>query len=268
MKKLLTFIAIIAFIFTGLGSAQAYDTKVYHWNYKPEKDNKPVTTEPHYLQLLEKYGGYFIGDTTKKELYLTFDNGYENGYTAKVLDVLKEKKVPATFFVTGHYLKNEADLVKRMVNEGHIVGNHSWHHPSLPEVSEARLKEELEKVKKEYANITGRHDMNYLRPPRGTFSEKSLALSNDLGYTNVFWSMAYKDWEVDKQKGADYAYNQIMRRIHPGAIMLLHSVSKDNAEALGRVIDDCRKQGYTFKSLDELLLERLMMEQARNNTSS
>lgn len=102
--------------------------------------------------------------------------------------------------------------------------------------------------------------MNYLRPPRGTFSERSLALSEKEGYVNVFWSLAYKDWEIDKQKGADYAYNQIMKRIHPGAIMLLHSVSRDNAEALGRVIDDCRKQGYTFKSLDDLLMTKMLNE--------
>ena len=256
MKKLHMF--FIAFII-GLAImmpyqyAQAIDTKVYHWSFKPEKDNKPVTTEPEFIRLLEKYEGIFIGDTTKKELYLTFDNGYENGFTSKVLDVLKEKKVPATFFVTGHYLKTEEDLIKRMVDEGHIVGNHSYHHPSLPEVSDERVKRELTQVKDEFTKLTGVKDMNYVRPPRGTFSEKSLKLTKDLGYTSVFWSMAYKDWEVDKQKGADYAYNQIMKRIHPGAILLLHAVSRDNAEALGRVIDDCRKQGYIFKSLDELM---------------
>lgn len=255
---------IVMFLFFSMYTASytlAYETTEYNWSYKPEKDNKPVTTEPHFLELLNKYGGIFIGDTTKKELYLTFDNGYENGFTAQVLDVLKEKKVPATFFVTGHYLKTEEELIKRMVKEGHIVGNHSWHHPSLAKVDDKRLEEELEKVKEEFAKITGIKEMNYLRPPRGTFSEKSLALSEKLGYTNVFWSMAYKDWEIDKQKGADYAYDQIMKRIHPGAIMLLHSVSQDNAEALGRVIDDCRKAGYTFKSLDDLMMSRMMEQE-------
>lgn len=257
MKKILSLFVLFTFLLCS-HTVLAYSTKVYHWSYKPEKNQKPVTTEPHFQQLLDQYGGFFIGDTTKKELYLTFDNGYENGYTEKVLDVLKEKEVPATFFVTGHYLKTEPDLVKRMVKEGHIVGNHSWDHPSLAEISDARLKEELAKVKEEFTNITGIKEMNYLRPPRGTFSEKSLALSQQEGYVNVFWSLAYKDWEIDKQKGADYAYNQIMKRIHPGAIMLLHSVSRDNAEALGRVIDDCRKQGYTFKSLDDLLMTKMM----------
>lgn len=245
-------------------STYGYSMKVYHWSYKPEKDNRPVTTEPHFFEMLTKHGGYFIGNTEKKELYLTFDNGYENGYTIKVLDVLKEKKVPATFFVTGHYLETEPELVKRMVKEGHLVGNHSWHHPSLPEISDARLKEELDKVKTKFTEITGVREMNYLRPPRGTFSEKSLALSAQHGYTNVFWSVAYKDWEIDKQKGSDYAYNSIMKRIHPGAIILLHSVSKDNAEALGRVLDDCMKKGYTFKSLDELTVRQVIPEEVFN----
>ncbi|WP_227938004.1 delta-lactam-biosynthetic de-N-acetylase [Alkalihalobacillus deserti] len=234
----------------------AYSNTTYNWSYKPEKNNKPVTTELEYLELLEKTNGFFIGDTSQKELYLTFDNGYENGYTEKVLDVLKEKEVPATFFVTGHYLNDATDLVKRMVEEGHIVGNHSWHHPSLPEVGDGRLTNELTKVKERFTEITGVKEMSYLRPPRGQFSERSLVLSEKLGYTNVFWSMAYKDWEVDKQKGGDYAYDQIMKRIHPGAVMLIHSVSSDNAEALPRVIDDARKQGYVFKSLDDYMFKK------------
>ncbi|WP_088103184.1 delta-lactam-biosynthetic de-N-acetylase [Halalkalibacter urbisdiaboli] len=240
------------------GYAHAYENKTYNWSFKPAKDNKPVTTEPHFIELLENNGGFFIGDTSKKELFLTFDNGYENGYTKEVLDVLKEKQVPAAFFVTGHYLNDAEDLVKRMVAEGHIVGNHSWHHPSLPEVGDGRLMEELNKVKAKFTELTGVKEMNYLRPPRGQFSERSLALSHKLGYTNVFWSMAYKDWEIDKQKGGQYAYDQIMKRIHPGAILLIHSVSSDNAEALPRVIDDARKLGYEFKSLDDLMLQKEM----------
>jgi peptidoglycan-N-acetylmuramic acid deacetylase len=238
--------------------ADAYDNKTYNWSFKPVKDNKPVTTEAHFIKLLENNGGFFIGDTTKKELYLTFDNGYENGYTEKVLDVLKEKKVPAAFFVTGHYLNDATDLVQRMVKEGHTVGNHSWHHPSLPAIGDGRLIEELNKVRERFTELTGEQQMNYLRAPRGEFSERSLALSHKLGYTNVFWSMAYKDWEVDNQKGGQYAYDQIMKRIHPGAIMLIHSVSSDNATALPRVIDDARKLGYEFKSLDELMLKKQM----------
>lgn len=263
MKKFLTaFLGVILLFLISniqLNHVQAkYDNNAFNWNYKPNSENLPVTTEREYLRLLEEHDGIFIGKN-EKELYLTFDNGYENGFTAKVLDVLKEKKVPAAFFVTGHYLTSEPELVIRMVDEGHIVGNHSWHHPSLAEVSDERLKEELDKVKQEYKQMTGKSDMIYLRPPRGVFSERTLALSREQGYINVFWSMAYKDWEVDNQKGWEHAYEQIMKRVHPGAIMLLHSVSQDNAEALGKVIDDLKEQGYTFRSLDDLLLENIVI---------
>ncbi|MCD8509459.1 MAG: delta-lactam-biosynthetic de-N-acetylase [Bacillus sp. (in: Bacteria)] len=241
----------------------AESNEKHNWSFNPAKNNQPATTEPLYEELLTKYGGYYIGNTDKKELYLTFDNGYENGYTIEILDVLKEKGVPAAFFVTGHYLKEESELVKRMVAEGHIVGNHSYHHPSLPDVSDDRLKRELESLKELYTEVTGRDDMRYLRPPQGTFSERTLARSTELGYINVFWSFAYKDWETNNQKGWKYAYNNIMKRVHPGAIMLLHSVSRDNAEALGKVIDDLQKEGYTFKSLDELAMEKSLLPMNR-----
>ncbi len=255
MKKAALF-SLFCFMLTFI-TPQPASATTYHWSYKPEKNNRPVTTEPHFLEMLEKTNSIFIGNTEKKELYLTFDNGYENGYTEKVLDVLKEKDVPATFFVTGHYLKTAPELVIRMVEEGHIVGNHSWNHPSLPSVSDAKLIEELTRVKEEFTKLTGVQEMNYLRPPRGEFNERTLTLSEKLGYTNVFWSMAYKDWDINDQKGGDYAYREIMKRIHPGAIMLIHSVSSDNAEALPRVIDEARKQGYVFKSLDDLMMEKL-----------
>ncbi|SDH42782.1 peptidoglycan-N-acetylmuramic acid deacetylase [Alteribacillus persepolensis] len=238
-----------------LFAAPAAADEVYRWNFKPAENNQPSDTEEVYKELLKKYNGYFIGDTDNKELYLTFDNGYENGYTSDILDVLKEKDVPAAFFVTGHYLKSAPDLVKRMKKEGHIVGNHSYHHPSLPEVSNERIEKELDKVKEAYTRLTGDDDMLYLRPPQGTFSERSLKQSQQLGYINVFWSFAYVDWETEGQKGPEHAYQRIMKRVHPGAVMLLHAVSEDNAKALEKVIDECQEQGYTFKSLDELVLK-------------
>ncbi|SER85402.1 delta-lactam-biosynthetic de-N-acetylase [Salipaludibacillus aurantiacus] len=237
-------------------SAEALSNKEHNWSFNPAQNNQPATTEPLYEELIEKYGGLYIGDTREKELYLTFDNGYENGYTGEILDVLKEKEVPAAFFITGHYLKEESDLIDRMVNEGHTIGNHSYHHPSLPAVSDERLEREIRSLEEEYEKATGRTDMMYLRPPRGTFSERTLAKTAEMGYVNVFWSLAYKDWETDKQKGADYAYEKIMKRVHPGAVMLLHSVSSDNAKALPKVIDDLKAEGYTFKSLDEWRLKQ------------
>ncbi|MEY8750189.1 delta-lactam-biosynthetic de-N-acetylase [Alkalicoccobacillus gibsonii] len=257
IKRVLAIMLLLSMII-GIQSEQAfaYDRNVLHWGFKPAKDQELATTEPEFIRMLDESGGYFTGDTERKVLYLTFDNGYENGYTEKVLDVLRDKKVPAAFFVTGHYLDSAPDLIKRMVNEGHIVGNHSWHHPSLPAIDDERLASELIKVKKRFAELTGIEYMNYLRPPRGEFSEHSLHKSEEEGYINVFWSLAYADWDVNKQKGGDYAYNKIMERIHPGAIMLLHSVSSDNAEALPRVIDEAKKQGYTFESLDDLTLQK------------
>lgn len=240
-------------------SEDAWDNKEYQWSFNRAKDEKPATTEPHYEELIEKFGGLFIGDTSEKELYLTFDNGYENGYTEIILDILKEKEVPAAFFVTGHFMSEEKNLVKRMVSEGHIVGNHSFHHPSLPKVSDDRLEREISSLEELYEDVTGRTDMMYFRPPQGTFSERTLGKLAEMGYTNVFWSLAYKDWEIDSQKGKDYAYDRIMERIHPGAVLLLHAVSSDNAEALPTVIDELKEKGYRFKSLDEWQLKQEML---------
>lgn len=226
------------------------------WYFKPAKNHQPATTEPEYEALLKKYDGIYIGNTAKKEIFLTFDNGYEAGYTGKILDTLKKEHVPATFFITGHYISDQPDLVKRMVREGHIIGNHSWGHPDLSKISDQRYEQELKKLKDAYTKLTGSKTMNYLRPPRGTFSERSLKLAREEGYISVFWSAAYKDWMRNEQHGAGYAYDHIMRRIHPGAVVLLHTVSRDNAEALPRVIQELKKQGYQFRSLDDLIAEK------------
>lgn len=241
------------------GTAEAaYSNQQIHWGFKKSRNHEPASAGKELDELLAKYGSFYIGDTSKKDIYLTFDNGYENGYTAQVLDVLKKTKVPATFFVTGHYLKDQPDLVKRMVKEGHIVGNHSWHHPDLTQVSNEKLREELDSVKAKTEELTGQKGMTYLRAPRGIFSERTLALSQELGYTNVFWSLAFVDWHVNDQKGWEYSYRNIMKQIHPGCILLLHTVSRDNAEALEKAITDLQKQGYTFKSLDDLMTGRMI----------
>lgn len=225
----------------------------FHFGFKRSVNGSiPSITEEGFEPIIQKHGSLFVGDTNKKELFLTFDNGYENGYTTKILDVLKDKKVPAAFFITGHYVKQHPELVKRMAAEGHIVGNHSWTHPDMTQLSAGQINTELEKVQKESQPLIGNQQMKYLRPPRGIFNEHVLATSKELGYTNVFWSIAYKDWDVNAQRGAQYAHEQVMKQLHPGAILLLHSVSSDNASALGGIIDAARKQGYEFKSLDDL----------------
>lgn len=226
---------------------------VYHFGFKKSVEGRlPSIDEEGFKNIVTKHGALFLGDTSKKELFLTFDNGYENGYTPRILDVLKEKKVPAAFFVTGHYVKDQPELIQRMAAEGHIVGNHSWSHPDMSQLSEGNIKTELDKVKEQVGILTGQKEMKYLRPPRGIFSERVLAASKQFGYTNVFWSVAYKDWDVNAQRGSQYAYSEVVKQLHPGAIILLHSVSKDNTEALGRIVDEARRQGYEFKSLDQL----------------
>ncbi|MBD0384015.1 delta-lactam-biosynthetic de-N-acetylase [Paenibacillus sedimenti] len=225
----------------------------YHFGFKKSsKGQLPSIDQEGFKPLLQKYGAIFTGDPASKELYLTFDNGYEQGYTGKILDVLKEKQVPAIFFVTGHYIKTEPDLLKRMTQEGHLIGNHSWSHPDMSQISPERIQKELDQVKSSVEAVTGQKEMRYLRTPRGIFNGQSLAVSRQLGYTNVFWSIAYRDWEPNNQKGWEYAYKNVMAQLHPGAVILLHSVSKDNTEALGKIIDDARSQGYQFKSLDEM----------------
>ncbi|MGW8824474.1 delta-lactam-biosynthetic de-N-acetylase [Paenibacillus lautus] len=235
------------------GAALAGGSGPFHFGFKKSVNGQlPSINEEGFKELLQKYDAVFMGDAEQKELYLTFDNGYENGYTSRILDTLKEKKVPATFFVTGHYVKTQEDLLKRMTAEGHIIGNHSWNHPDVTTISAEKLTEELERVKKEVMRITGQPDMKYLRTPRGIFDERSLATSKQLGYTNVFWSLAYMDWDVKSQRGAQYAYDKVTAQLHPGAVILLHSISKDNTEALGRIIDEARNRGYEFKSLDQM----------------
>ncbi|MBM4764433.1 delta-lactam-biosynthetic de-N-acetylase [Bacillus sp. B15-48] len=258
MKKIIKIVLAMVFLFfiASPFAQSAVPNTPIHWGFKKGQEGRPADAGNVLEQLLEKYGAVYMGDTSKKEIYLTFDNGYENGYTNQILDVLKKEKVPATFFVTGHYLESAEDQVVRMVEEGHIVGNHSYYHPDLTQVDDARVKRELEKVRALTYEITGQKQMSYLRPPRGVFSERTLKLAKEAGYTHVLWSLAFVDWHTDKQRGWEYSYNNIMKQIHPGAILLLHTVSKDNADALEKVIKDLKKQGYTFKSLDDLFASK------------
>ncbi|HOV25440.1 MAG TPA: delta-lactam-biosynthetic de-N-acetylase [Pseudobacteroides sp.] len=226
--------------------------KPMSWGILRNPNNEPPTANPGTPELLQKYGGYYIGDTSKKEIYLTFDEGYENGYTAKILDVLRDNNVKAVFFITGPYLKNHQDLVRRMVEEGHEVGNHTINHPSLPEVDDKRLEEEILGLDRVFYEKFGKH-MTYLRPPKGEFSERTLSISQKLGYTNLFWSFAYEDWHKDRVRGPEYAKNIVLRNLHNGEIMLLHAVSKDNADALDSIIKSVRELGYEFGDINNLI---------------
>jgi len=193
----------------------------------------------------EKYDAYFINEPDEN-VYLTFDEGYENGYTSQILDTLKEKGVKATFFVTLPYAKKNPELVQRMIDEGHVVGNHSCTHPSMPTVGLEQATEEIKGLH-DYILENFDYTMSSFRPPMGEFSEQTLALTQNLGYKTVLWSFAYRDWETDNQMGYDAAYKKVKEAVHDGEIMLLHAVSKDNANILGDVIDYIQSEGYQVK---------------------
>lgn len=255
MKRWQLIVPILFLIFFNAVSVHALSDRPIHWGFKKGVNEQQAEAGQQYDQLLAKYDAFYKGSPNEKILYLTFDNGYEkDGYTGKILDVLKKEKVPATFFVTGHYLESAPDLTKRMVNEGHIIGNHSWSHPDMTKISDEQIKAELDKVKFATEKLTGQKGMQYMRPPRGILSERTIKVAQDAGYIHVLWSLAFKDWQVDQQKGWKYAYDNIMAQVHPGAVMLLHSVSKDNMDALERVIQDLKKRGYVFKSLDDYMM--------------
>lgn len=221
------------------------------WGLKRNSTHTTPEINKATKELLEKYNALFVGDESEKVIYLTFDEGYENGYTPKILDTLKANNVKAAFFITGPYFKNHSDLVQRMVSEGHIVGNHTINHPSLPEITSEKLESEIVGLDRMFYDKY-KINLKYMRPPKGEYSERVLAQLNHLGHKTVLWSFAYDDYDVNKQKGTDYAYNMIMNNLHNGAIYLLHAVSKDNTEVLDRVIKDIKAQGYEFKSLDQI----------------
>lgn len=189
--------------------------------------------------------------TAEKVIYLTFDCGWENGYTDDVLDTLKEKKVPAAFFCTLEHIKKSPELIARMIKEGHIVGNHSAKHPNFAEIDRQRMADEILECDN-YLRENFGYTSSFFRFPEGCYTENALELVHSMGFTSVFWSSAYADWDVSKTKGKDYAFETVTSRLHPGAILLLHSVSPDNAAALGDIIDWARQNGYEFNALTEL----------------
>ena len=198
----------------------------------------------------EKYSAWFLGQE-KDKVYLTFDEGYENGYTAQILDVLKEKKVSAVFFVTMDYVVQEPELVQRMIDEGHAVGNHTTHHPNMTRISLEEAQAEVEELHEYVLNEFG-YEMTLFRAPEGAISEQTMALLQSMGYENVLWSFAYHDWDVNQQMSCETALKKATEQLHPGAIYLLHAVSRTNAEILGDWIDAARAQGYEFGSLEVL----------------
>ena len=202
---------------------------------------------------LKKYNAYYVGNPDDKSIYLTFDAGFENGNTEKILDILKAHDVKAAFFLVGHYLEKEPELVKRMVEEGHIVGNHTYHHPDMSLISDKEFfKKELISLEDLYKEITAQEMPKYYRPPQGKFNEENLKMASELGYKTIFWSLAYVDWYKDKQPTREHAFSKLIPRIHPGAVVLLHSTSDTNEQIMDELLTKWKELGYTFKTLDDL----------------
>lgn len=216
-----------------------------------EEGTRPVGNAT--IEELARYDAYYAANTDEKIIYLTFDAGYENGNMSAILDALKKHNVSATFFVVGTFLESQPDLTLRMKNEGHTVGNHTWHHPDMSQLaSKDTFEKELKDVEDKYREITGEEMTKFYRPPQGKYSELNLQMAKDLGYKTFFWSLAYVDWYENDQPTKEEAFDKLLTRIHPGAIVLLHSTSKTNAEILDELLTRWEEMGYTFGTLSDL----------------
>ena len=202
---------------------------------------------------LKAYDAAYIGDPEEKVIYLTFDAGYENGCTERILDVLKKHEVTAAFFLVGNYIEKNADLVRRMTKEGHIVGNHTMHHPDMSKLTDREaFQKELSDLEGVFKEVTGEEMPKYYRPPQGIYSKENLELAKELGYQTVFWSLAYADWNNDAQPTKEQAFGKLIPRIHNGAVVLLHATSQTNAEILDELLTQWKEMGYRFDALDQL----------------
>ena len=252
-KKAVTVLLLAGLLGAPVLSAVANDIS---WGI-PRKEAEATQPYPGdaYDAIVRENDAAYIGSAEEMSVYLTFDCGYENGNLPRILDALQEEEVSALFFLTGHFMEEEPELVLRMVDEGHLVGNHTYDHPNLTTVSKAEFMDELTRAEAKFFEITGKEMDKYLRPPEGRFNQAVLDWAEEAGYYTVLWSLAYVDWHVDEQKGGAYAHEQVMSRIHPGAIILLHSTSSDNALAMSGLIRSVKEAGYTFETLESLVLD-------------
>lgn len=228
------------------------NTLMAWWFMRNENHTTPSAQEDIDLSL---YDAYYVKTNLKageKPVFLTFDCGYENGYTDGMLDILKKHHAPAAFFVCKYFIKDQPELIKRMKKEGHIVGNHTSNHICMPECSDEKVRFEIEDNASYMKEVTGYEMDPFFRPPKGEYSERTLNITQDMGYSTIFWSLAYVDYDVDHQPGKDYVVNHFKKYIHPGAIPLIHNVSSSNAEALDEVLTYLEGEGYTFHSLKDL----------------
>ena len=245
MKKLFVTFLLIIFYTTTVFAGQ-------NWGlHFPKDGSRP--TGPATAEHLKQYDAYFIGAENDKVLYLTFDAGYEIDLTAGILDVLKKHEVPAAFFLVGNYIRDYPELIRRMVAEGHIVANHTMTHPDMSQISSKdAFAKELSLVEALYKQVTGSEIPRYYRPPKGIYSECNLKHAQELGYKTIFWSCAYEDWNEKKQPSKKKAFDKLIPRAHPGAVILLHNTSKTNALILDELLNKYKEMGYRFESLEHL----------------
>lgn len=247
---ILSLALIIGFTFACKHFISASKNTNWGLSFKKQGERPTGNATPEYLK---EFNSFFIAPEGNKKIYITFDAGYEAGYTPKILEALKKHNAKATFFIVGTLMKSNPELIKQIDEKGHIVANHSMHHPNMSKMSTMEnFKKEIEPVEELYKEITGKEMKKFYRPPQGIFSETNLKMANELGYKTIFWSLAYVDWYKDKQPSKEDALNKIMSRIHDGAIILLHSTSKTNSEILDELLTKLEKQGYTFGTLEEL----------------
>lgn len=261
MKQLLRGVAVLlavlipAAVYLGARQKSGPAVEAGSWGLSFQTPGQPPKADVTADQLRE-YDAKYIGDTNGKTIYLTFDCGYENGNTGTILDVLKKHNAPAAFFVVGNYITSAPEMVQRMVQEGHTVGNHTWSHPNMSEISSRKsFLEQLQKVEEAYQACTGETMSHYYRPPQGVYSVDNLKMAKELGYQTVFWSLAYVDWKQDQQPTEEYAMEKLAQRIHNGAVVLLHNTSATNAAVLDRVLTAWEADGYQFGTLDELFAD-------------
>lgn len=263
-KKTLFLVVLFLFMYgAGAGAAKIVDVfsssrfmgrSTENWGLGFGTEGTPPTGNVSSEELAE-YDAHYLGDVSKKTIYLTFDCGYENGNSEKILDALKKHNAQGTFFVVGNFLEKAPEIVKRMQAEGHLVGNHTYHHPDMSKIGDlASFQKEMDDVANLYQEITGEEMIKLYRPPQGKFNTENMKMAKELGYHTFFWSLAYVDWYENDQPTAEQAYSKLLPRIHPGAIVLLHATSKTNGEILDELLTKWEELGYSFGSLEEFLL--------------
>lgn len=231
-------------------SSNAVGNQKIGWGIKRNDNHEQPDVGSKNKKVLEENNGICLGNAEKKIIYLTFDEGYEAGYTKQILETLKVNDIKATFFITAHFVNTQEDLVKQMIQEGHIVGNHTVNHKSMPDLTDEQVHSEVMQLHQTIQEKFG-YEMKYIRPPKGEFSERTLSVTNSLGYKTVMWSFAYEDWNEDKQPNEQKAKEKILNNLHNGEIMLLHGNSKTNTNILDTIIKEAKNMGYEFKSLEE-----------------